>query len=136
MQKSRTWLGRNRLGLAAFGAPRCLVLIVVLVFAVSGFTHASAVDHVSAGTPIDLTLVQSSAANVGDGEPCCSEHTGKSHASDCSVAGGCSLCAPVVGYVTTAPQPEARSSDVRPDDAHIGRAPSPQFRPPKLSVNA
>ena len=126
----------NGLRLAASGMRRLLIVAFVLAFTASGLTHVVGFGHAAADAASVPSYAVSFAGDVGVDEPCCPEHTGKLHASDCSVAGGCSLCAPIVGYMTAVPRSEARSNEVQPDDAHIGRAPSPRFRPPKLSVNA
>jgi hypothetical protein len=126
----------NDLGLVALGVRRWLVLLIVLAFTASGLTHIAGGSHFPDEAATALSNEFSFTGNSADGEPCCPEHTGQPHASTCSIASGCSLCAPVVGLAATTPQSEARTKLVRPVDAHIGRAPSPQFRPPKLSLNA
>lgn len=136
MQKVRTLQRRNGPGLVALGIRRLLVLLVVSAFALSGLAHIAGGNQ----TVAEAATVHSHefllTVNSGGGDPCCLEHTGQPHASACSMASGCSLCVPVAGSAAAIPQPEALSKKVQPDDGHVGRAPSPQFRPPKLSVNA
>lgn len=136
MQKVGTLQRRKGLGLVALGVRRWLVLLIVVAFTASGLTNIAGGGHSAAEAATAYSHELSFAGTSGDGEPCCPEHTGQPHASTCSGVSCCSLWAPIVESAVAILRSETLTKEVEPDDAHISRAPLPQFRPPKLSLNA
>lgn len=126
----------RRDGLPFWGAGlrRGIAFILAFVLLLSGLPHFAVGGHdvSSPGHVHELVWLDDDPAT----EPCCPRHNGQPHASNCGMASDCSLCGLVIGAAAAIPPLEARSKKVQPDDVRIGRAPSPQLRPPTLSLNA
>lgn len=120
---------------ATAGLRRWLVLVLVLVFAVSGLAHVGGNDHVAHAATHTHGLAFTS--HDAGGEPCCPEYDGQqpSGTKDCSATSGCPLCAPIGSQAAPA-LPDAEPLEIRPEPAQLGCAPPPQLRPPKLIQNA
>lgn len=107
----------------------CLALLLVLVFSTSAFLYAHATSFASGWQEI------ASGKADATGEPCCPDSSGRLDAS-CSIANGCSLLISVESSSAAIAPSERERTAILPDDALFGRAPSPQFRPPKHFANA
>lgn len=119
---------------ATSGLRRWLVLLLVLVFAASGLVHVVGNDHVAHAATHSHELAATS--DDAGGGPCCPDHDRQSQGTkDCSVTSACSLCAPVGSSAVLALR-NAEPVEIRPEAVHLGRAPPPQLRPPKLIPNA
>ena len=109
------------------------MLLLVLAFAISGLGHGLVGDHAASAASYSHEILTMN--HDAGGEPCDTEHTGQPHDTTCCVASSCSLCVPVVSSAVEIALSDAESTEAQLDDAHLSRAPSPQFRPPKLSAN-
>jgi len=109
-----------------------LVLLLVVAFATSGLLHAVGGGYEAFAASHSDEFASESHDSAG--EPCCPEHKGQAHGKGCSIASGCSLCVPLVAFaVLTYSPPEA--IEIQPEAIHFGRVLSPDFRPPKLTLN-
>ena len=108
----------------------CLALLLVLVFSTPAFHHAhttSAAAHWQETEPVKADATS---------EPCCPDSSDLLDGASCSIANGCSLWISVESSSAAIAPSKRESTAILPDDTILGRAPPPQFRPPKLAVNA
>jgi hypothetical protein len=109
------------------------VLLLVVAFSTSGLIHLPKGDH--AATAASLSHEMASVIQVAGGEPCCPEHNGQSHGTTCSTASGCSFCVPLSQASALVAPLHTEAFGLRSEDVHLSRAPTTQFRPPKLFAN-
>ena len=112
---------------------RCLVLLLALTFSTSGLVHIPMGDHVAFAASVSHEIA--SASQGASGEPCCPEHTGQPHSTTCGMVNGCSFCAPLLSSPALMAPLYSEFTKMPSDEVHLGRVPSSQFRPPKLSAN-
>jgi hypothetical protein len=110
------------------------VLLLVLALSTSGLVHAPMGDH-AASAASHTHEIASVSQDAGD-EPCCPEHNGQPHGATCSMASGCSFCVPLLKALAIMAPLDTEKLEPRSEVVHLSRAPTTQFRPPKLSLNA
>ena len=133
VQQVEPWQRRQAPSLWTSGLRRWLVLLLVLAFSTSGLVHVPMGDHV--GSEASLSHELASVSQDASGEPCCPEHTSEPHGTTCCMS---SSCSPGVLLGSSAAVPalwDAESAEAQSDEVYHSHAPSPRFRPPKLSVN-
>lgn len=125
-----TWLRKDGPHLKAAGARRWLAFLLTFALLASGLSHFAVAGHdvSSQGHTHELVWLGDDAGN----EPCCPEHRGQPHATNCSMAGVCFLCVPV-NTSTPTPHSEAGTAHWTVETVHSGRIASVLFRPPRLS---
>jgi hypothetical protein len=116
------------------GLWRCLLLLLVLAISTPGLAHVQMGEHAASAASFSHEIP--SVSPDADREPCCPEHDGQLHSTACSMAGGCSFCVPLLPAVTLITPLDTESLAIQSEDVHLSRAPTTQFRPPKLSLNA
>ena len=121
------------LSLRTSGLWRCLVLLLVLALSTSSLVHAQMGDH--AASAASHTHEIASVSQDASGEPCCPEHKGQPHGTTCSTANGCSFCVPLLKALALMAPLDTEKLEPRSEDVHLSRAPTTQFRPPKLFAN-
>jgi hypothetical protein len=78
-----------------------------------------------------IALVDQIAAS----EEHCDSDVDAVHDGTCCFASTCSLCVPLIPSASIIRASIAHMIARLPDEVHLGRSPSPDFRPPKLSAN-
>ena len=133
MQQVEAWQRGKAPSLRTSGLLRFLLLLLVLALSTSGLVHASMADHAASAASLSHEIA--CASEDAGGEPCCPEHNGQAHGTTCSMAGGCSFCVPLLPGLALITPLDTESLAARSEDVHLSRAPTTQFRPPKLSAN-
>lgn len=112
---------------------RGFVLVLALVFALSGFAHVTGNDYGAHATLHADGLV--SIGHDSGGKLDCSKHDGQMNdAKECGVTSGCVLCG-LVGSLAVFVPPEGGHVGILSDPVHPDRAPPLHLRPPKLIPN-
>ena len=133
MSQASTWQRRKDPRLATWGVRRWLVLLLVLAFSTSGLVHVPMDDHAASAASLSLEI-----ASLGQdvtAEPDCAGDADEAHGATCCTASVCSFCVPLISSATITMATVAEVVASLPDEVHLGRAPSPGFRPPSLSAN-
>lgn len=126
MVQASTWQRGKAPRLVRRGLKCWIVLLLVIVFSASGFAHVPGGENAAA-----LSHGIASAGEVATGEACC---TDDADAACCS-ASVCSVCVPLTSSAGISRSTVAEVVAALPDELRLGRAPSPGFRPPRLSAN-
>lgn len=114
------------------GLWRCLVLLLVLALSTPGVVHAAMGDHAASAASLSHIASVDQGAT---GEPHCAGDSDETHGAACCTASVCSFCVPLTSSTLLIKAVAAEVVAALLDDVHIGRAPSPGFRPPSLSTN-
>ncbi|MCC6949076.1 MAG: hypothetical protein IT539_15030 [Bradyrhizobiaceae bacterium] len=115
-----------------YGLRRWLAPVLVLVFALSGLTHAAAGEHAVSAAAHSHEIVT---VDHDSGAPCDPEHDGEPHDMNCGTTGACPFCAPLTWPAFLVP-PSAELAAIPREAAHLSRILSPHLRPPEFLPNA
>lgn len=109
------------------------MLLLVLAFSTSGLVHNPMDDHAASAASFLHEIV--SASQDASGEPCRTEDSREADGATCCIASLCSFCVPLISSSTIVAPSDNEVIEMQPNAVHLSRAPSAQFRPPKLSAN-
>jgi hypothetical protein len=106
---------------------------MALTFSTSGLVHIPMDGHVAFAASVSHEIV--SVSQDASGEPCRPEQTGQPHSTTCGMVNGCSFCVPLLSSQALMAPFYSEFTKMPSDEVYLGRVPSSQFRPPKLSAN-
>jgi hypothetical protein len=133
MRQACAWQRRKDPRLGTSDLKRWFVILLVLAFATTGLGHDLVGEHATSAASHLHDIA--SASQDASGDPLCPEHTGQPHGAACCMASGCSLCVSLASPSVLVVSPDTEPAKAQLDVVHLSRTPSPDLRPPKLSVN-
>lgn len=133
MSQASTWQRRRDSRLATWGVRRWLVLLLVLAFSTSSLVHVPMGAHAASAALASLEIA--SLGHEATGEQRCAGDADEAHGATCCIANVCSYYVPLILSVAITRVTVAEVVAALPDEVHLGRAPSPGFRPPSLFAN-
>ncbi len=133
VQQVETWRRRKAPSLRTSGLKRWLVLLLVLAISTSGLVHVQIGDHAASAASLSHEIA--AVGHETTGEPHCAGDADEANGANCCISSVCSFCIPLTTFTATTRTMISEVVAALPDEAHLGCAPSPGFRPPSLSAN-
>ena len=133
MLQASTWPYRKDSRLLTWNLRRWLVLLLIFAISTSGLVHVPMGNHSASAASLSHEIA--SVGQDGTTEPNCAGDPDEAHSATCCTASVCSFCVPLTSSTILMRAAAAEVVAALLDDVHLGRAPSPGFRPPSLSTN-